>query len=155
MAIPNWSLELKPPDPQPKTRNPKPPKPKSLNGEAMFTDWLDAGPLDYSSLAGAFAPWARGAASDAQAYPCRYLGISIVSVVEIVGFPWIRDSKPPDFNCCNDFSFSVLEISQRIEIIERTRFQLLHIYIIFIHMWPCSYMFSRDVNYHNFCVQNI
>ncbi|CAE7673446.1 gms1 [Symbiodinium sp. CCMP2592] len=33
----------------------------------MFTDWLDAGPLDYSSLAGAFAPWARGAASDAQA----------------------------------------------------------------------------------------
>ena len=60
----------------------------------MFTDWLDAGPLDYSSLAGAFAPWARGAASDAQAYPCRYLRISIVSVVEIVGFPWIRDSKP-------------------------------------------------------------
>ena len=38
----------------------------------MFTDWLDAGPLDYSSLAVAFTPWARGAGSDAQAYPCRY-----------------------------------------------------------------------------------
>ncbi|OLP79776.1 UDP-galactose transporter [Symbiodinium microadriaticum] len=33
----------------------------------MFTDWLDAGPLDYSSLAVAFTPWARGAGSDAQA----------------------------------------------------------------------------------------
>ncbi|CAE7491144.1 gms1 [Symbiodinium natans] len=29
-------------------------------------DWLDAGPLDYGSLTGAFAPWARGTGSDAQ-----------------------------------------------------------------------------------------